>query len=214
MNRVDPSGRMPQDAILSIALASLSLATGINGAVPGIGFWSALKSLKNKPVLVAAVAKVAGTGVGLTASVVGLSRQVETSKGEGHDDNAFAWSMLVLSALGLAGGIGANAFGWRAMRQQARQAKAKAAYMETLVFLNSLPQGSRTQFPVTNRATPASSANVSRSSSSAGARPEPSAPPLEGAPAASVRNLERENHVLKDLVNIQTTAGKVRRSPL
>ena len=217
VNRVDPSGRMPQDAILSIALASISLATGINGAVPGIGFWSALKSLKNKPVLVAAVAKVAGTGVGLTASVVGLSRQVETSKGEGHDDNAFAWSMLVLSALGLAGGIGANAFGWRAMRQQARQArqaKAKAAYMETLVFLNSLRQGSRTQFPVTNRATPASSANVSRSSSSAGARPEPSAPPLEGTPAASVRNLERENHGLKDLVNIQTTAGKVRRGPL
>ena len=214
VNRVDPSGRMPQDAILSIALASISLATGINGAVPGIGFWSALKSLKNKPISIAAVAKVAGTGVGVTASAVGLSRQLAASQGEGQNDNAFAWSMLVLSALGLAAGIGANAFGWRAMRLQARQAKANAAYVETHNFLNTLPQGSRIQSPVTNRATPASSANVSRSSSSAGARPEPSAPPPEWAPADSVRNLERQNHVLKELAKIQTTAGKIRRSTL
>ena len=214
VNRVDPSGRLPLDAILSIALGTLALANGINGAVPGIGFWGALKSLKKKPISIAAVAKVAGTGVGVTASAVGLSRQLAASKGEGQNDNAFAWSMLVLSALGLAAGIGANAFGWRAMRLQARQAKANAAYVETHNFLNTLPQGSRIQSPVTNRATPASSANVSRSSSSAGTRPEPSAPPLEGTPAASVRNLERENHGLKDLVNIQTTAGKVRRGPL
>ena len=214
VNRVDPSGRLPLDAILSIALGTLALANGINGAVPGIGFWGALKSLNKKPISIAAVAKVAGTGVGVTASAVGLSRQLAASKGEGQNDNAFAWSMLVLSALGLAAGIGANAFGWRAMRLQARQAKANAAYVETHDFLNSLPQGSRTQSPVTNRATPASSASVSRSSSSAGARPEPSAPPPEEVFQDSVRNLERQNHVLKELAKIQTTAGKIRRSTL
>ncbi|WP_332726914.1 RHS repeat-associated core domain-containing protein [Pseudomonas sp. ESBL9] len=217
VNRVDPSGRLPLNAILSIALASLSLAHVINGAVPGIGFWSALKNLKNKPLSVAALAKVAGTGVGLTASVVGLSRQVVASKGEGDDDNALLWATLGLSALGLAAGIGANAFGWKAMRQQARQArlaKAKAAYVDTLDDLNEIQQGFGTRSSVSNSATPASSASVSRSSSSAGARPELSAPPQEEVPLGYVRNQEKQNNVLKELANIQTTAGKIRRSTL
>ena len=217
VNRVDPSGRLPLNAILSIALASLSLAHVINGAVPGIGFWSALKNLKNKPLSVAALAKVAGTGVGLTASVVGLSRQVVASKGEGDNDNALLWATLGLSALGLAAGIGANAFGWKAMRQQARQArlaKAKAAYVDTLDDLNEIQQGFGTRSSVSNSATPASSASVSRSSSSAGARPELSAPPQEEVPLGYVRNQEKQNNVLKELANIQTTAGKIRRSTL
>ncbi|NNA28781.1 RHS repeat-associated core domain-containing protein [Pseudomonas lundensis] len=217
VNRVDPSGRLPLNAILSIALASLSLAHVINGAVPGIGFWSALKNLKKKPLSVAALAKVAGTGVGLTASVVGLSRQVVASKGEGDNDNALLWATLGLSALGLAAGIGANAFGWKAMRQQARQArlaKAKAAYVDTLDDLNEIQQGFGTRSSVSNSATPASSASVSRSSSSAGAHPEPSAPPHEEVFQDSVRNMERQNHVLKELAKIQTTAGKIRRSAL
>lgn len=217
VNRVDPSGRLPLNAILSIALASLSLAHVINGAVPGIGFWSALKNLKNKPLSVAALAKVAGTGVGLTASVVGLSRQVVASKGEGDNDNALLWATLGLSALGLAAGIGANAFGWKAMRQQARQArlaKAKAAYVDTLNDLNEIQQGFGTRSSVSNSATPASSASVSRSSSSAGARPELSAPPQEEVPLGYVRNQEKQNNVLKELANIQTTAGKIRRSTL
>ena len=217
VNRVDPSGRLPLNAILSIALASLSLAHVINGAVPGIGFWSALKNLKNKPLSVAALAKVAGTGVGLTASVVGLSRQVVASKGEGDDDSALLWATLGLSALGLAAGIGANAFGWKAMRQQARQArqaKAKAAYVDTLDDLNEIQQGFGTRSSVSNSATPASSASVSRSSSSAGARPELSAPPQEEVPLGYVRNQEKQNNVLKELANIQTTAGKIRRSTL
>ncbi|NNA02607.1 RHS repeat-associated core domain-containing protein [Pseudomonas lundensis] len=217
VNRVDPSGRLPLNAILSIALASLSLAHVINGAVPGIGFWSALKNLKNNPLSVAALAKVAGTGVGLTASVVGLSRQVVASKGEGDNDNALLWATLGLSALGLAAGIGANAFGWKAMRQQARQArlaKAKAAYVDTLDDLNEIQQGFGTRSSVSNSATPASSASVSRSSSSAGARPELSAPPQEEVPLGYVRNQEKQNNVLKELANIQTTAGKIRRSTL
>ncbi|NLU01845.1 MAG: RHS repeat-associated core domain-containing protein [Pseudomonas lundensis] len=217
VNRVDPSGRLPLNAILSIALASLSLAHVINGAVPGIGFWSALKNLKKKPLSVAALAKVAGTGVGLTASVVGLSRQVVASKGEGDNDNALLWATLGLSALGLAAGIGANAFGWKAMRQQARQArlaKAKAAYVDTLDDLNEIQQGFGTRSSVSNSATPASSASVSRSSSSSGANPEPSAPPHEEVFQDSVRNMERQNHVLKELAKIQTTAGKIRRSAL
>ena len=217
VNRVDPSGRLPLNAILSIALASISLATGINGAVPGIGFWSALKNLKKKPLSVAALAKVAGTGVGLTASVVGLSRQVVASKGEGDNDNALLWATLGLSALGLAAGIGANAFGWKAMRQQARQArlaKAKAAYVDTLDDLNEIQQGFGTRSSVSNSATPASSASVSRSSSSAGARHELSAPPQEEVPLGYVRNQEKQNNVLKELANIQTTAGKIRRSTL
>ena len=210
VNRVDPSGRLPLNAILSIALASLSLAHVINGAVPGIGFWSALKNLKNKPLSVAALAKVAGTGVGLTASVVGLSRQVVASKGEGDDDNALLWATLGLSALGLAGGVGANVFGWRALRKQARQAKTNSAFVETYDFFRSLPQGSRTQSPVANRATPASSASVSRSSSSAGA-PEPSAPPLEVS-HESFNNQARQIYVLKELTKIQAKAGDIRRS--
>ena len=214
VNRVDPSGRLPLNAILSIALASLSLAHVINGAVPGIGFWSALKNLKKNTISVAAVARVVGTTVGITASVVGVGRQVAASKDEGDDGNALLWSMLGLSALGLAAGIGANAFGWRTMRLQARQAKANAAYVETHDFLNTLPEGSRTQSPMTNRATPASSASVSRSSSSAGARPELSAPPQEEVPLGYVRNQEKQNNVLKELANIQTTAGKIRRSTL
>ena len=217
VNRVDPSGRMPLDAILSIALGTLALGNGINGAVPGIGFWSALKNLKKKPISVAAVAKVTGTTVGIIASAIGLSRQVVTSKGEGDDDNALLWATLGLSALGLAAGIGANAFGWKAMRQQARQArlaKAKAAYVDTLDDLNEIQQGFGTRSSVSNSATPASSASVSRSSSSAGAHPEPSAPPHEEVFQDSVRNMERQNHVLKELAKIQTTAGKVRRSTL
>ncbi|MBM1186091.1 RHS repeat-associated core domain-containing protein [Pseudomonas lundensis] len=217
VNRVDPSGRLPLNAILSIALASLSLAHVINGAVPGIGFWSALKNLKKKPISVAAVAKVTGTTVGIIASAIGLSRQVVTSKGEGDDDNALLWATLGLSALGLAAGIGANAFGWKAMRQQARLArlaKAKAAYVDTLDDLNDIQQGFGTRSSVSNSATPASSASVSRSSSSAGAHPEPSAPPHEEVFQDSVRNMERQNHVLKELAKIQTTAGKIRRSAL
>ena len=217
VNRVDPSGRMPLDAILSIALGTLALGNGINGAVPGIGFWSALKNLKKKPISVAAVAKVTGTTVGIIASAIGLSRQVVTSKGEGDDDNALLWATLGLSALGLAAGIGANAFGWKAMRQQARQArlaKAKAAYVDTLDDLNEIQQGFGTRSSVSNSATPASSASVSRSSSSAGAHPEPSAPPHEEVFQDSVRNMERQNHVLKELAKIQTTAGKIRRSAL
>ena len=217
VNRVDPSGRLPLNAILSIALASLSLAHVINGAVPGIGFWSALKNLKKKPISVAAGAKVTGTTVGIIASAIGLSRQVVTSKGEGDDDNALLWATLGLSALGLAAGIGANAFGWKAMRQQARQArlaKAKAAYVDTLDDLNEIQQGFGTRSSVSNSATPASSASVSRSSSSAGARPELSAPPQEEVPLGYVRNQEKQNNVLKELANIQTTAGKIRRSTL
>ena len=217
VNRVDPSGRLPLNAILSIALGTLALGNGINGAVPGIGFWSALKNLKKKPISVAAVAKVTGTTVGIIASAIGLSRQVVTSKGEGDDDNALLWATLGLSALGLAAGIGANAFGWKAMRQQARQArlaKAKAAYVDTLDDLNDIQQGFGTRSSVSNSATPASSASVSRSSSSAGARPEPSAPPHEEVYQDSVRNMERQNHVLKELAKIQTTAGEIRRSAL
>ena len=214
VNRVDPSGRLPLNAILSIALASLSLAHVINGAVPGIGFWSALKNLKKKPISVAAVAKVTGTTVGIIASAIGLSRQVVTSKGEGDDDNALLWATLGLSALGLAAGIGANAFGWKAMRQQARLAKANAAYRDALDDLHKIQQGSGTRSSVSNSATPASSASVSRSSSSAGARPELSAPPQEEVPLGYVRNQEKQNNVLKELANIQTTAGKIRRSTL
>ena len=214
VNRVDPSGRMPLDAILSIALGTLALGNGINGAVPGIGFWSALKNLKKKPISVAAVAKVTGTTVGIIASAIGLSRQVVTSKGEGDDDNALLWTTLGLSALGLAAGIGANAFGWKAMRQQARLAKANAAYRDALDDLHKIQQGSGTRSSVSNSATPASSASVSRSSSSAGARPELSAPPQEEVPLGYVRNQEKQNNVLKELANIQTTAGKIRRSTL
>lgn len=211
VNRVDPSGRLPLDNILSIALGTLALASGVNGAMPGIGFWSALKNLKKNKISVAAVARVVGTTVGITASVVGLGRQVAASKDEGDDGNALLWSMLGLSALGLAGGVGANVFGWRAMRQQARLAKTNRAFVETYDFFRSPPQGSRTQSPVSNSATPASSASGSRSSSSGGS-PEPSAPPLEDVLLDTINNLEKENHALKEVVKIQWTARNVRRS--
>lgn len=211
VNRVDPSGRLPLDNILSIALSTLGVASGINGAIPGIGFWSALKNLKKNTISVAAVARVVGTTVGITASVVGVGRQVAASKDEGDDGNALLWSMLGLSALGLAGGVGANVFGWRAIRKQARQAKTNSAFVETYDFFRSLPQGSRTQSPVSNRATPASSASVSRTSSSGGS-PEPSAPPLEDVLLDTINNLERKNHALKKLVITQWTARNVRRS--
>ena len=210
VNRVDPSGRLALDNILSIALSILGVASGINGAIPGVGFWSALKNLKKNTISVAAVARVVGTTVGITASVVGVGRQVAASKDEGDDGNALLWSMLGLSALGLAGGVGANVFGWRAMRKQARQARANSAFIETYDFFRSLPQGSRTQSPVANRATPASSASVSRSSSSAGA-PEPSAPPLEVS-HESFNNQARQIYVLKELTKIQAKAGDIRRS--
>ena len=156
------------------------------------------------------MARVVGTTVGITASVVGVGRQVAASKDEGDDGNALLWSMLGLSALGLAGGVGANVFGWRAMRKQARQARANSAFIETYDFFRSLPQGSRTQSPVATRATPASSASVSRTSSSGGA-PEPSAPPLEVS-HESFNNQARQIYVLKELTKIQAKAGDIRRS--
>ena len=88
VNRVDPSGRLALDNILSIALSILGVASGINGAIPGVGFWSALKNLKKNTISVAAVARVVGTTVGITASVVGVGRQVAASKDEGDDGNA------------------------------------------------------------------------------------------------------------------------------